>query len=102
MGSMSTRPCLTRSQLDNVAWQFLRSEFTGDVYAHWPIERRLEAFLLHRGYRHVRDDGTAFSDLLDRVMANLPVAVQIGVLPAHNAGPSSRRPPTVGPLPVRP
>lgn len=89
MGTATTRPSLTRSQLDNVAWQFLRSEFTHGVYAHWPIDRRLEVFLLHRGYRQLHDDGTACSALLDRLMDNLPVAAQLGVLPVRNAGPSS-------------
>lgn len=87
MGSSTARISLTRRQLDNVAWQFLRSEFTEDIYAHWPIDRRLEVFLLHRGYRQLHDDGSACSALLDRVMANLPVAAQIGILPARSTGP---------------
>ncbi|GAS93603.1 uncharacterized protein RMCC_0569 [Mycolicibacterium canariasense] len=89
MGTATARVSLTRSQLDDVAWQFLRSEFTDDVYAHWPIDRRLDVFLLHRGYRQLHDDGSACSALLDRVMDNLPVAAQIGVLPVRNAGQSS-------------
>ena len=27
---------MTRSQLDAIAWKFLRSEFTGQIYADWP------------------------------------------------------------------
>lgn len=75
------RLTLTRSQLDNVAWQFLRSEFTDETYAQWPIERRLDAFLLHRGFRKLHDDGSAYGALLDRVMVNLPTAARMGVLP---------------------
>ena len=81
MSLSSARTVPTQSQLDDVAWQFLRSEFTGDVYAQWPIDRRLDVFLLHRGYRRLHDDGSAYSALLDRVMANLPVAARIGLLP---------------------
>uniref|UniRef100_A0A5Q5CCN6 Uncharacterized protein n=1 Tax=Mycobacterium sp. (strain JLS) TaxID=164757 RepID=A0A5Q5CCN6_MYCSJ len=59
----------TSGQIDDVAWQFLRSEFTGSIYADWPIDRRW----LH-------DDGSAYSALLDRVMDNIAPAVRIGVL----------------------
>lgn len=31
------RLTLTRSQLDDVAWQFLRSEFTDETYAQCPL-----------------------------------------------------------------
>ncbi|WP_216847811.1 hypothetical protein [Arthrobacter sp. SLBN-53] len=74
--------------MDDVAWQFLRSEFTDEIYAHWPIDRRLDAFLLHRGYRCLHDDGSAYGALLERVMANLPVAARRGV----RGSPPNRRP----------
>ncbi|PRC44046.1 hypothetical protein C6A85_000000102230 [Mycobacterium sp. ITM-2017-0098] len=77
---------MTEPQLDDVAWQFLRSEFTGDIYAQWPIDRRLDAFLLHRGFRRLHDDGSAYGALLDRVMANIASAVRIGVLTPPKAG----------------
>lgn len=77
---------LTEPQLDDVAWQFLRSEFTGDIYAQWPIDRRLDAFLLHHGFRRLHDDGSAYSALLDRVMTNIASAVRIGVLTPPKAG----------------
>lgn len=70
----------TTGQLDDVAWQFLRSEFTGAIYADWPIDRRLDAFLLHHGHRRLHDDGSAYTALLDRVMANIAPAVRHGVL----------------------
>lgn len=70
----------TTGQLDNVAWQFLRSEFTGPMYADWPIDRRLDAFLLHHGHRRLHDDGSAYSALLDCVMDNIAPAVRYGVL----------------------
>ncbi|CAN3127441.1 hypothetical protein ACNUDN_05990 [Mycobacterium sp. smrl_JER01] len=83
------RPAPTQRQLDDVAWQFLRSEFTGEIYAQWPIDRRLDVFLLHRGFRKLHDDGTAYSALLERVMANLGAAARIGVLHPPSAGASS-------------
>uniref|UniRef100_A0A5Q5BGD2 Uncharacterized protein n=2 Tax=unclassified Mycobacterium TaxID=2642494 RepID=A0A5Q5BGD2_MYCSS len=70
----------TSGQIDDVAWQFLRSEFTCSIYADWPIDRRLDAFLLHHGHRWLHDDGSAYSALLDRVMDNIAPAVRIGVL----------------------
>jgi hypothetical protein len=40
---------MTRIQLDSIAWKFLRSEFTGQIYADRPIDRRIDAYLLHHG-----------------------------------------------------
>ncbi|MCV7150445.1 hypothetical protein [Mycolicibacterium pyrenivorans] len=73
-------------QLDEVAWQFLRSEFAGAIYVDWPIDRRLDAFLRRHsgraGYRALHDDGTAYNALLDRVMANIAPALREGILPS--------------------
>lgn len=71
---------MSKEQLEDVAWQFLRSELTGDTYAQWPIDRRLDAFLLHHSYRKLHDDGSAYAALLDCVMTNLPTAARMGVL----------------------
>lgn len=65
---------------DDVAWQFLRSEFAGAIYGNWPVDRRLGAFLLRHGYRRLYDDGSAYHALLDRVMDNIAPAVRCGVL----------------------
>ena len=73
-----------RSELDDIAWQFLRSEFAGEIYLDWPIDRRLDAFLRHRGYDQLHDDGTAYEALLDRVMANIGAALQTGIGPQRN------------------
>lgn len=73
---------LTRPELDAIAWRFLRSEFSTQTYADWPIDRRLDAFLLHHGPTALRDDGSAYSDLLDHVMANIGPAQRRGVLPS--------------------
>ncbi|HEY9265394.1 MAG TPA: hypothetical protein VIQ11_12395 [Mycobacterium sp.] len=72
-------------QLDDVAWQFLRSEFAGEIYADWPIDRRLDAFLRNHGHQELHDDGTAYDALLDRVMANIAPAQRDGVLPSVTA-----------------
>ena len=72
---------LTRAELETIAWQFLRSEFAVQVYADWPIDRRLDAFLLHHGPTELLADGSAYNDLLDHVMTNIGPAIRNGVLP---------------------
>lgn len=72
-------------QLEDVAWQFLRSEFASTTYTIWPIDRRLDAFLRRRGYRELHDDGSAYNALLDRVMASIVRALRDGVLPTVTA-----------------
>lgn len=72
-------------QLDDVAWQFLRSQFAGETYARLPIDRRLDAFLRRHGYRELHDDGSAYGALLDRVMVNIAPALRDGVLPSVTA-----------------
>lgn len=71
----------TREQLETIAWQFLRSEFTGQIYADWPIDRRIDAFLLHHGKSELLNDGSAYNALMERVMANIGAALRAGVLP---------------------
>jgi uncharacterized protein YqjF (DUF2071 family) len=71
---------LTAHQLDQIAWGFLRSEFTEQVYADWPIDRRVDAYLLHHGLTHIVNDGSAYDALLKHVMASIGPAHRIGVL----------------------
>jgi hypothetical protein len=85
MAMMPTdRTELTREELDLIAWRFLRSEFTEQIYADWPIDRRIDAFLLHYGPTELINDGSAYNALLERVMANIGRAVRNGVLPPAN------------------
>jgi hypothetical protein len=70
----------TTAQLNAIAWQFLRSEFTDQIYADWPIDRRLDAFLLHYGPAALLSDGSAYNELLECVMANIGAALRRGVL----------------------
>jgi len=71
---------LTAQQLDRIAWGFLRSEFTGQVYADWPIDRRVDAYLLHHGLIDIVNDGSAYDALLNHVMASIGPAHRNGVL----------------------
>jgi hypothetical protein len=75
------RSTITSSQLDAIAWEFLTSGFAGQLYANWPIDRRLSAYLLRHGPAALLTDGSACDELLNRVMSNIGPAVRNGVLP---------------------
>ena len=51
---------MTKQELDAVAWRFLGSEFTAQSYANWPIDRRVDAYLLHPGLVEFVNDGAAY------------------------------------------
>lgn len=70
------------SELDAMSWEFLGSRYAGPRFTEWPIDRRLHAYLLHRGLTNVADDGTLCAALLDRVMANIAAARDKGTLPS--------------------
>lgn len=71
---------LAREELDVVAWRFLRSEYTEQTYSDWPIDRRIDAFLLHQGPTELINDGSAYNALVERVMANIGLALRKGLL----------------------
>jgi hypothetical protein len=71
---------VTRQELDAIAWRFLGSEFTAQIYANWSIDRRVDAYLLHHGLVDFVNDGTAYSALLERVMVNIAHAIRLGLL----------------------
>jgi len=77
MGSVTTG---SSTELDELAWKFLGSEFAKDVYADWPLDRRLDAYLRHHRLDRIVNDGVAYAGLLDRVMNNIGAALRRGVL----------------------
>ena len=71
---------LVTEDVDAVAWRFLRSEFASPTYSDWPIERRIEAYLMHHEASELLRNGS-FATVLERVMANIGAALRKGVLP---------------------
>ncbi|WP_253946849.1 hypothetical protein [Mycolicibacterium rhodesiae] len=67
-------------ELDSIAWAFLGSEFTGPIHADWPLDRRIDSYLLHAGLSHIANDGSTCVALLERIMANLRPARRNGLL----------------------
>lgn len=66
--------------LNETAWGFLCSEYA--EHQHWdaPLDRRLDTYLRHCGLDDILNDGSAYSAVLDRVMANFRRARRSGVL----------------------
>lgn len=75
--------------LEALAWRFLASEFTGQIYAGWPIDRRLDAFLLRNNLHDIAVRDGLYDALMQRIMANIGPAHRNGVLPPHT-GPRRR------------
>ena len=74
MASMPGDPSLLKdSDLDSLAWQFLKSSYADNTYADWPLDRRLDGFLRHRGLVRLAENGDAYDLVLDRVMACIGV-----------------------------
>lgn len=78
------RVVFNRQELDAIAWRFLESEYTGQHYSEWPIDRRVDAYLLHDGPVEVLNDGSVYAALLERIMANIRPAMLRGVLTPPN------------------
>ncbi len=78
-----TQAC-SAEEIDDLAWQFLCSPFTRRDYWDWPLESRLDAYLRHHHRRDVLNNGAAYDELVERVMANIPRARRDGILqPPH-------------------
>jgi hypothetical protein len=73
---------LTKRTLDRIAWNFLGSEFTRQIYANWPIDRRVDAYLRRQGMDDIVNDGGTYDALLERIMANIGRAFRDGLLSA--------------------
>src|ERR1700739_4782208 len=72
----------TKQKLEAIAWKFLGSEFTGQIYAGWPIDRPVDAYLRDHGPIDIINDGGAYNALLEHVMANIGRALRDGQLSA--------------------
>jgi hypothetical protein len=68
------------AERNGLSWEFLTSEFAGDDYMNWPIERRLDAYLRHHELMDVLNSGAAYRSLLECVMANIGPANRRGIL----------------------
>lgn len=62
---------LIDTDVGGLARQFLDSSYGSDEYANWPLDRRLEGFLQHRGLGHLADNGDMFTIICDRVMTSI-------------------------------
>ena len=49
----------------------MNSGYRGQEYANWPIERRLDGYLRHRGLSRHANDGDVCNVIIDRVMARV-------------------------------
>lgn len=64
---------LLDSDVDLLAWQFLDSQYVDNAYADWPIDRRIEGFLRHRGMARIADHGDTVGILVSRVMSYMNI-----------------------------
>jgi hypothetical protein len=60
---------VTDRDVDALAWQFLNSDYVGDAYAQWRLDRRLDGFLRLHGLHRLADNGDICNILLGRVVA---------------------------------
>ncbi len=86
MRTLADRAGCREQNLDNVAWGFLRSKFTGPTYVNWSMEKRIDAYLQHYGPAEIIDDGDTYHALVERIMANVGPAVRSGLLKWHHIG----------------
>jgi hypothetical protein len=63
-------PLFIDADVDTFARDFLHSPYADPIYADWPLDRRLHAFLRRQG----RDDGDLCNSVLDRIMAHRSLA----------------------------
>jgi len=69
---------LSTQELDALALEFLGLEFTTQFHIDWPIERCVDAYLMHHGLSEVVNDGAAYNALLERVMVNIARSAEPG------------------------
>ncbi|MEI7715135.1 MAG: hypothetical protein WCI78_03460 [Mycobacterium sp.] len=72
MASTASKPAhVTDADVDALAYDFLNCQFAADTYADWPLDRRLDGFLRHRGLMRLVDDGDTYELILERVMSSI-------------------------------
>jgi hypothetical protein len=64
-------PLVTDSDVDALAWRFLRSTYADEAYADWPLDQRLDGFLRRCGLVRISEDGDTCNLLLNQVMAHI-------------------------------
>ncbi|MDH6247210.1 hypothetical protein [Mycobacterium sp. OTB74] len=62
---------LNTRDLEIVASSFLASEFAGDAYINWSIDRRIDGYLRHHGMVHVVNDGDAYNAVLEHILSTI-------------------------------
>ncbi len=71
-------PLFVDSDVDTLANDFLHSPYAGPIYADWPLDRRLHAFLRRQGFSRGADTGDLCNTILDRIMAHRGVKTAAG------------------------
>ncbi len=69
---------------DGLSWKFMNSEFCREPYGEFSLERRLDAYLRHHQLIDILNDGNAYGELLEHVMANIRLARRSGILDEIN------------------
>ncbi len=70
MASPASGPLLlTDSDVDSLAWRFMHSPYADDIYADWPLDRRLDGYLRREGLGRLVEDGDAYDLIINRVMS---------------------------------
>jgi hypothetical protein len=59
---------VTDSDVDALAWQFLNSDGIHDGFRDCPLDRRLDAFLHHRGLGRLTEEGDIVGLIRNRVV----------------------------------
>lgn len=80
MSAPTKRGSMSERDIEDIAWGFLRSEFTHPVYADWTLDRRIDTYLSHRGLARAVDDANAYGRVTERIMANVRHARSCGAL----------------------
>lgn len=70
----------TADDLESIACTFLCSTYAGREYWDSPLERRIDAYLRNLHREDILNDGAAYGDLIEHVMANIARARRDGKL----------------------